>query len=101
MREANPKASVKFEAIVARCLEKDRERRYQRASELKTELQRRVRRAERARWLWVASVAFLLMLSVLALWIASHRPKPAPEPKFTQLTSNFNENPIRANVLAI
>jgi len=99
IREANPRASVRLETLVTKCLEKKRDHRYQHASELRTELQRLVRRTERSRWLWAAVIA-LLLLATLGIWSASRRPKPAPEPKFTQLTSTFNENPIRAGAIS-
>ena len=99
LREANVKVPVKLEAIVAKCLAKEREQRYQHASDLKAELQRLVPRARVSRSVWATIGAALLMLA-LGMWVANRRPEPAPEPKFTQLTSNFNENPIKAGAIS-
>jgi serine/threonine protein kinase len=98
-RHLNSRTSVTLQTIIAKCLEKDREQRYQRVSELRAELQRLAPRSKVSRWLWAAALAFLA-LAILAIWVASRRPKPVPELKLTQLTSNFNENPIRAGAIS-
>jgi serine/threonine protein kinase len=99
VRELRSAVPARLEAIVSKATEKDREGRYQHASEVKADLQRLARRAQRSRWLW-AGAAALLLVSAPSIWMATRRPKPAPEPKLTQLTSNFNENPIRSGAIS-
>jgi serine/threonine protein kinase/DNA-binding winged helix-turn-helix (wHTH) protein/Tol biopolymer transport system component len=99
VRELRSAVPARLEGIVSKATEKDRERRYQHASEVKADLQRLARRAQRSRWLW-AGAAALLLVSAPSIWMATRRPKPVPEPKLTQLTSNFNEKPVRAGAVS-
>jgi hypothetical protein len=99
VRELRSALPAGLEGIVSKAIEKDRERRYQHASEVKAGLQRLARRAQRSRWLWAVAAA-LLLVSAPSIWMATRRPRPAPEPKLTQLTSNFNENPVRCGAIS-
>ena len=100
----NPDLPVELERIVNKCLEKDRNLRYQHASEVRIDLQRLrrdttsgklagvsdAREPDRflvLRWLAFASAVAILAIAGLALWLRS----PSPGPRvvtITPLTSN-------------
>ena len=95
----NPETPAALEAMIKKCLEKDRELRYQQASEIRTDLKRLKRDSESTRhvistaatqavrsptpsslrlakltahWLWLALVAAaLVLLSAIAFWRGS------------------------------
>ncbi len=89
----NPGVPEALERIIAKCLEKDRELRYQSASELKTDLNRLKRdtesgrsvtavagAAQRPAWHRPAAVAVVLTLALLAGWqLWSHLGSGPPE----------------------
>ena len=98
-RELNPSLPAALETIIDRALEKDREARYQSASEMRSALETcsgRSSRSQRARWpkLAVAAVVVLAMVAGI-LWSASRRPPSSaalPQLKLRQLTSVSSEN---------
>jgi eukaryotic-like serine/threonine-protein kinase len=100
----NPNLPVELERIIDKCLEKDRNLRYQHSSEIRTDLQRLKRDTDsrkfagvsqskawaehpHLRWVAVLGVPATLAIVALALWLRS--PLPAPKvTNFTQLTKN-------------
>jgi serine/threonine protein kinase len=101
-REVNPQLPTKLDEIIGRALEKDREARYQSASEMRTDLQSLQQELEpRARVRWRAMVAagvVVLFFTTAAFWFARRQPRsPAalPEIKLRQLTTNSSENGVK------
>ena len=109
VRELNPKISVRLEEIIGKALEKDRERRYQTASELATDLKRLRQQIEpnsrrSLRWITsaIAGTLFVLCAS-LALWFVMRRTalEPGlPEVKQRQLTINSADQPIGSGMMS-
>jgi eukaryotic-like serine/threonine-protein kinase len=99
-RELNDQIPVRFENIVNRALEKDREARYQTAAEMRAdleELQQQLapKRLPRA-WILGMGVAAAIALATV-LFMLNRPPKTvsvAPEIKLRQLTFNSSENPV-------
>ncbi len=100
-----PKLSVDFERIVLKCLEKDRELRYQSAQELATDLRRlqasssniRVAAPEKRSWGWLrpaigGGLTCILMALTWLLWPRLHHNDDAAPPplRWEQLT-NFDD----------
>jgi len=98
VRELNSVLPAKLERTIGRALEKDREVRYQTASEMRSDLeslQVQIEPTHRARWLKLVAAALLLLSLVGVFWFAARQPSsPAalPEIKFKQLTSVSSEN---------
>jgi serine/threonine protein kinase len=101
-REINPGPPTKLEKIIGRALEKDREARYQSASEMRKGLEalkREIEPKHRARW-WemAAAVVALLFIASAAFWFSKRQSaanNPPLELKLRQLTSNSIENTVR------
>jgi eukaryotic-like serine/threonine-protein kinase len=99
-RQLNPALPPKLEAIIIRALEKEREKRYQSALEMRADietLQRQIEPKPRLRWKATAAVVggLLLLVASAAYWFARNQPQPSaalPQAKWTQLTSNSSEN---------
>ena len=102
-RKLNPKLPAKFDEIIRKALEKDREARYQTASEIRIDLdglrqETQPRRDVRSREIAVVA-AIVLVIAGAAFWFARHQPSSAkilPQIKFRQLTINSMDNPLRA-----
>jgi serine/threonine protein kinase/DNA-binding winged helix-turn-helix (wHTH) protein/WD40 repeat protein len=98
-RELNPTLPAALETIIGRALEKDREARYQSASEMRSDLetlQREIEPRRRARWPKLVGAAIALLAIVAGiLWFAARKPSSSaalPQLKFRQLTSVSSEN---------
>jgi eukaryotic-like serine/threonine-protein kinase len=107
VRQLNPVLSPKLETIIHRALEKDREARYQTASEMRDDLmslQRETEPGHRARWQAVALlVAVTLLIASAAFWFARRAPQSSallPEVKLRQLTSNSSENAVKTGAVS-
>jgi serine/threonine protein kinase/Tol biopolymer transport system component len=95
-RKVNPEVPAKLAKIVHRALEKNREARYQSASEMRADLENLKREIEpktRERlWAMVAAVFVVLAISGAAFWFFKSGPRAAlPEIKWRQLTTNSTE----------
>jgi eukaryotic-like serine/threonine-protein kinase len=110
----NPDVSPKLEDIIIKCLEKDRNLRYQHASEIRTDLQRLKRDSESQRlavasgsetiatsrkWRWVRNLIYaggvcvgLLAIVLFLRWWKSSTPTPMQRLTVRQLTHNPPEN---------
>jgi eukaryotic-like serine/threonine-protein kinase len=98
-RQLNPELPAKLEAIINRALEKDRDARYQAASEMRSGLETLRQEIEPKtlfRWRAVAAaVVGVGIVAIAAFWFTRRQPQspaPPPEIKFRQLTSNSSEN---------
>src|SRR5208282_572376 len=89
----------------AKALEKDRDRRYQSASEMHADL-KRLEEIEESQvpWLRWSKVAGVILASCLAgglLYRVARRPQASsPELILRQLTSNSSENPVRSGAIS-
>jgi eukaryotic-like serine/threonine-protein kinase len=100
-REINPKLPAKLEQVISKALEKDRQARYQSASEVRTDLeilQREMEPRHRAQWKEIAAAGVvILIIASAALWLTKH-PSPSRNPpselKLRQLTTNPPKNPV-------
>ena len=88
VRESNPELPPEVESIISKALEKDRERRYQSAAEMRAELKALAGRPVddsgrsriRTRWKWLASTALVCVLLVASgLYWGSRRARKLTE----------------------
>jgi len=110
--QLNPALPAELGTIINKALEKDRDLRYQHASEIRTDLKRLRRdtssdRSEaarvspgRSRKLVLGTAAVIIVLIGLA-WLLLHRP-PAPRVELTQkrLTFNSSYNPVGSSAIS-
>ena len=116
LSEAGPDVPQEFETLIARCLRKDRERRYQHAADLRADLKRLKRDTESGRSAAAAGTAkapvadrrpLILTgaLTVVALvlgaaWYTGRHSAAPPEIKERRLTANPSEDPILRVVIS-
>ena len=106
-REINPELPGEFEKIIGRVLEKDREVRYQTASELRADLEHSKKQTVPggfSRWRAVAAgVVGIGIMGSAIFWIAKH-PRTLPGavnlPKLRQLTLNSFENSVEDGAIS-
>ncbi len=116
----NPQLPPKLEEIISKALEKDREVRYQHASDLRADLKRLKREIDSGRTSGVSAVAGLppagmlrrrwqvglaAALGLIAIvgglvWFLSRRPGKPGELVHQRLTANPSENPVGAAVIS-
>jgi len=106
VRVLNPRTPAKLEEIVDRALEKDRELRYQSASEICADLKRlkeQIQPKSLGRWWKLALTALLLLSASVTLWFVTH---PAasrsglPQLKQRQITVNSIENAVTGGTIS-
>ena len=95
-RSVNPELPAKLETIISKALEKNRDARYQSASELRAELETLQQELEPSRrtrrWTIAAGIFIVLAALGATIWTAKRRPPAAPDFKLRQLTANSAEN---------
>jgi serine/threonine protein kinase len=107
VRKVNPELPAKLEQIIGKALEKDRDARYQSASEMRSDLEslrQRIepRRRPRLRTMAVA-VAAILLLASAAFWFSRRQSASEilpPDVKLRQLTTNSPEIPVSSGAIS-
>jgi len=106
-RQLNPVIPPKLESMINRAVKKDREARYQSASQVRADLEtlkREIEPKHRAQWKAMAvTVVLVLFLASAAFWLAKRQPQsPAalPQLKLRQLTSNSSENGVTGGAIS-
>jgi serine/threonine protein kinase len=114
VRQINPNLPTELERIIAKALEKDRELRYHRASEILVDLKSIVAEAPRSAregsvktllqrpWLaFVAGLLILLLVAFFSIWRAKGRHTQTP-PLMSQrqLTTNSSEIPVSSGAIS-
>jgi serine/threonine protein kinase len=105
-KEINPSVPAKLGQIIQRALEKNREQRYQTASEMRSDLGalKVVMQPHRApKQMMAGAIAFALLLAAAIFWFGSLRPHSGPslpEPKLRQLTNNSFENRVLTGAIS-
>ena len=106
IRKVDPRIPAKLERIVKKAIEKDRDARYQNASEVRADLEglKRDLKTTRLRRRLAAAVGiFTLLAAVASLWVVRHLPSVAqvmPDLKFRQLTINSPDNPVTSGSIS-
>jgi eukaryotic-like serine/threonine-protein kinase len=101
-RELNPELPSKLENIVDRALQKDRDARYQSASEMRADLQTlKPKLSRRLGWQAISGglLAALLIAGAIA-WFTRRQALPVPVMKLHQLTINSSENPVTSGSIS-
>jgi eukaryotic-like serine/threonine-protein kinase len=113
----NPDVPNGLAQIIDRCLEKDREHRYQHAWEIRADLQRLQRDAAAKMAVhsrgsgigtsahgfstsWKFAAPAMLAVGLAVSWLAWNRPRPLSELKQTRLTANSSEIPVLSGALS-
>ena len=103
VRELNPSIPAELETIISKALEKDREKRYQTASEMRASLKAAAEKlsgrtgqasSSRVRWLIAAAAVLALLVTVGAISIVKRRSGSLPPIQLSVLTSNSAENAV-------
>ncbi|MGC2109267.1 MAG: protein kinase [Candidatus Korobacteraceae bacterium] len=96
LHQLNPRQPAKLEKIINKCLEKDPGRRYQRAGEIKTDLEKLQREREhplRRPWMVATAGAIVaVMMIALGFMARSQREKTQFRSKDTIVLADFNDN---------
>ncbi len=106
-RETNPAVPVRLERLISKALEKDREQRYQRVSEMRAGLEEIKRdlvpKSPSRRWMFGAGALAAALIAAAAFWVARHQSKPPSgiaDVKLTQLTANSSENQVTESAIS-
>ena len=103
-RKLNPKIPAKLDQIIRKSLEKEREQRYQSASELRSDLEILGRsiwpKALGFRWWTAAVVAVVLALVAAVFWRTRGPTSIVPDLRLQQLTTNSSENPVTGGAIS-
>jgi serine/threonine protein kinase len=98
----NSKLPPKLGDVINKAMAKDRDNRYQHASEIGADLKRlrTVTTARRRRWTIAVASVFAVAAIAAMLWFTRRPPAPLPELKLRQLTTNSSENPVRTGAIS-
>lgn len=106
-RQLNSKLPAKLEQIISRALEKDREARYQTASEMCSDLdalRQEIELKRPARWREVAvGVVVVGIIAGATFWFTKRQSsslQTVPDLKLRQLTTNSTENPVISGAIS-
>ncbi len=99
VRDLNSSLPLKLGQVIEKVIQKDRERRYQSAAEMRADLERLIRPAGTKnialQWTPLAAAVLILLLVAGAIfWVRSREPASLLELKQRQLTANSSENPV-------
>jgi eukaryotic-like serine/threonine-protein kinase len=107
VREVNPELPARFEEIIDKAIKKNREERYQLASDICADLEnleQGLMPGQQIRKWMVASGALAALLMVCAiLWFTNHQSASSsdtPDLKLRQLTSNSSENGVISGAIS-
>jgi serine/threonine protein kinase len=102
-RDLNPEIPFELEEIIAKTLEKDREHRYQHASEISADLKRLRPETSTRHWRWLVLITgvFAVLLAAVAIFrFTEHQSSSVPELKVRQLTTNPSEGPVWSGAIS-
>jgi serine/threonine protein kinase/Tol biopolymer transport system component len=106
VRGLNPEVPTKLENIINKAIEKDREARYQTATEMRADLEelQRLLAPKHLPRAWVVGLgaACLIVIGIIAFLLKRqpHTISVAPEIKLHQLTTNSSENPVLGDAIS-
>ena len=104
VRKLNPTLPAKFDEIVRKALEKDREARYQSAAELHADLesmkQELLPKPHTLRWLGVAAGILAVLIVSTVVWIKKRAPSVVPNLKLRQLTTSSADNRVLSGAIS-
>jgi len=106
-RELNSELPLKLEQIIQKALEKDREVRYQTASEIRADLESLRHNLKPmlfgSRWRKMAAAVAILLVASAIFWFARHQPTSptaVPDLKLRQLTTNSMDNRVTSGAIS-
>jgi eukaryotic-like serine/threonine-protein kinase len=106
-RQLNPGLPAKLERVITKALEKEREDRYQAASEMRADLEALKREIEnkpqRLRWAVASAAVVALLIASATFWFANRGPHSSftpPDLKLRQLTANSAENHVLSGAIS-
>jgi eukaryotic-like serine/threonine-protein kinase len=105
--QVNRKLSARFQQILDRALQQDRQVRYQSADEMRADLaalQRDLEKKPDSHWRqWAVAAGFTGIFALAAFWFVSRKspaPTLVPDMKLRQLTINSSENPVTSSAIS-
>ena len=107
VRQLNPTVPAKLENIINLAIKKDRDARYQSATEIRADLEtlkrEREQRSPLRSWVLAAGIILILLVAGTSLWLARRQPSSSqtiPELKLRQLTVNSFENHVTSGAIS-
>jgi serine/threonine protein kinase len=101
-RDINSALPSQLEPVINKALEKDRNARYQQASEISADLKglKQETATRLRRWRMAVAGAFALVMIATGLWLKQRQPTSLPDSKLRQLTHSLNDNPVRSGAVS-